>query len=55
MTKPNVCRGGQQIAKMATVVLDIAFWAYAAFRILFIPALSNLDRFQCRRRISYFF
>ncbi len=41
-----------KIAKMATVVLDISFWAYAAFSILFTLALSNLDRFQCWRRIE---
>lgn len=41
-----------KIAKMATIVLDISFWAYAAFSILFTLALSNLDRFQCWRRIE---
>lgn len=41
-----------KIAEMATIVLDISFWAYAAFSILFILALSNLDRFQCWRRIE---
>ncbi|MGB5493029.1 MAG: paraquat-inducible protein A [Sedimenticolaceae bacterium] len=41
-----------KIAGMATVVLDISFWAYAAFSILFTLALSNLDRFQCWRRIE---
>ncbi len=41
-----------KIAKMATIVLGISFWAYAAFSILFTLALSNLDRFQCWRRIE---
>jgi paraquat-inducible protein A len=41
-----------KIAHMATVVLDISFWAYAAFSILFTLAVSNLDRFQCWRRIE---
>jgi paraquat-inducible protein A len=41
-----------KIADMATVILDISFWAYAAFSILFILTLSNLDRFQCWRRIE---
>jgi len=41
-----------KIAKMATVVLGISFWAYAAFAILFILAVSSLDRFQYWRRIE---
>ena len=41
-----------KIAGMATVVLDISFWAYAAFSILFTLAVSSLDRFQCWRRIE---
>lgn len=41
-----------KLAGMATVVLDISFWAYAAFSIVFALAVSNLDRFQCWRRIE---
>ena len=41
-----------KIAKMATIVLDISFWAYAAFSVVFTLTLSNLDRFQCWRRIE---
>ncbi len=41
-----------KIAQMATIHLGISFWAYAAFSILFTLALSNLDRFQCWRRIE---
>lgn len=41
-----------KILHMATVVLGISFWAYAAFTVLFTLALSNLDRFQCWRRIE---
>ena len=41
-----------KIAGMATVVLDISFWAYAAFSIVFALAVSSLDRFQCWRRIE---
>ena len=41
-----------KIAKMATVILGISFWAYAAFAILFILAVSSLDRFQYWRRIE---
>lgn len=36
-----------KIAAMATVVLGISFWAYAAFTIGLTLALSNLDRYQC--------
>lgn len=36
-----------KIAAMATVVIGIAFWAYAAFAICFIVAVANLDRYQC--------
>jgi len=41
-----------KIAKMATIVMGISFWAYGAFSILFILALSNLDRAQCWHRIE---
>ena len=41
-----------KIAKMATVVLGISFWAYAGFAILFTLTLTSLDRFQCWRRIE---
>ncbi len=41
-----------KIAQMATIHMGISFWAYAGFSILFILALSNLDRFQCWRRIE---
>lgn len=36
-----------KIAAMATVVLGISFWAYAAFSILFTYAVASLDRYQC--------
>lgn len=41
-----------KIAKMATIVMGISFWAYGAFSILFILALSSLDRAQCWHRIE---
>lgn len=41
-----------KIAKMATIVLGISFWAYAAFAIMFTVTLTNLDRFQCWRHIE---
>lgn len=41
-----------KIAHMATVILDISFWAYAAFSILFTMTVTNLDRFQCWKRIE---
>ena len=41
-----------KIAHMATVVLGISFWAYAAFTILFVMTLTNLDRFQSWQRIE---
>ena len=41
-----------KIAHMATVVIGISFWAYAAFSILFVLAMSNMDRFQCWRQIE---
>jgi paraquat-inducible protein A len=36
-----------KIAAMATVILGISFWAYAAFSILFTYAVASLDRYQC--------
>lgn len=41
-----------KIANMATIVMGISFWAYGAFSILFILALSSLDRAQCWNRIE---
>ena len=41
-----------KIAAMATVVLGISFWAYAAFTICFTLALASLDRFQCWQDIE---
>jgi paraquat-inducible protein A len=35
-----------KIAKMATVVLGLSFWAYVAFAILFTFAMGVLDRYQ---------
>lgn len=41
-----------KIAHMATVIIGISFWAYAAFSICFTLAVSNLDRFQTWKRIE---
>jgi paraquat-inducible protein A len=41
-----------KIAAMATVVLGISFWAYAAFSILFTFAVASLDRYQCWQLIE---
>jgi len=41
-----------KIGHMATVVMGISFWAYAAFSILFVLSLSALDRAQCWHRIE---
>lgn len=41
-----------KIGHMATVVIGISFWAYAAFSICFILAVAGLDRFQCWERIE---
>ena len=41
-----------KIAHMATVVIGISFWAYAAFTILFVMVLTNLDRYQSWQRIE---
>ena len=36
-----------KIAAMATVVIGLAFWAYAAFTLCFTVTIANLDRYQC--------
>ncbi len=41
-----------KISAMATVVIGISFWAYAAFTISFTLAVAGLDRFQCWERIE---
>ncbi len=41
-----------KIAAMATVVVGVSFWAYAAFAICFTAAVANLDRYQCWQRIE---
>ena len=41
-----------KIAAMATVVMGISFWAYAAFTIVFTLAVSNFDRFQSWNKIE---
>ena len=41
-----------KIAAMATVVIGISFWAYAAFTVCFTLAVSSLDRYQCWERIE---
>ncbi len=41
-----------KIAKMATIVLGISFWAYAAFAVLFTAALTHLDKFQSWQKIE---
>ena len=41
-----------KIAAMATVVIGLSFWAYAAFTICFTVAVANLDRFQCWEHIE---
>ncbi|MEZ5501490.1 MAG: paraquat-inducible protein A [Halioglobus sp.] len=41
-----------KIAAMATVVVGISFWAYAAFTVCFTLAVSSLDRYQCWERIE---
>ena len=41
-----------KIASIATVVLGISFWAYAAFSICFTLALATLDRYQCWEMIE---
>jgi paraquat-inducible protein A len=41
-----------KIGAMATVILGISFWAYIAFTLCFIAALTNLDRVLLWRRIE---
>ncbi len=41
-----------KIGAMATVILGVSFWAYIAFAICFIAALTNLDRLLLWRRIE---
>lgn len=41
-----------KIIHMATVVLGIAFWAYAAFSISFILAVSRLDTYCTWKRLE---
>lgn len=41
-----------KISHMATVVIGVSFWAYAAFSICFILSMSNLDTFQSWKRIE---
>lgn len=41
-----------KISSMATVVLDISFWAYSAFTVCFIAAVAALDRYQCWETIE---
>ena len=41
-----------KVGSMATVEMGFAFWAYAAFSLLFVLAISGLDRAQCWRRIE---
>jgi paraquat-inducible protein A len=41
-----------KIAAMATVVIGLSFWAYAAFAICFTLAVASLDRYQCWERIE---
>jgi len=41
-----------KIGAMATVILGISFWAYIAFAICFIAALTNVDQTLLWRRIE---
>ena len=41
-----------KIAALATVVIGLSFWAYAAFAICFTLAVASLDRYQCWERIE---
>jgi len=41
-----------KIAHMATILVGISFWAYAAFSVLFTMAMTNLDKYQCWQRIE---
>ncbi|MCD6526535.1 MAG: PqiA/YebS family transporter subunit [Desulfuromonas sp.] len=40
-----------KIASMATIVLGLSFWAYVAFTLCFLIAVSGLDRYQFWRII----
>lgn len=40
-----------KIASMATIVLGLSFWAYIAFTLCFLIAVSSLDRYQFWRII----
>jgi len=41
-----------KIGHMATVVMGVSFWAYAAFSLFFTLTVSGLDRAQCWNRIE---
>ena len=41
-----------KIAKLATVVLGLSFWAYIVFTLCVIAALSGLDRYEVWSRIE---
>ncbi|RLA08322.1 MAG: hypothetical protein DRQ54_04425 [Gammaproteobacteria bacterium] len=41
-----------KIGHMATVIMGLSFWAYAVFSLLFVLAISVLDRVQCWHRIE---
>jgi paraquat-inducible protein A len=41
-----------KIGHMATVIVGISFWAYAIFAVLFTLAMTNLDKYQCWRKIE---
>ena len=41
-----------KITHMATIVLGIAFWAYAAFSVSFILAISRLDTYYTWKRLE---
>ena len=41
-----------KIAAMAKVELGISFWAYVAFSIFYLLAVTSLDRFQCWNMIE---
>jgi paraquat-inducible protein A len=42
-----------KVGAMATVILGISFWAYIAFALCFIAALTSLDRVLLWRRIEF--
>lgn len=41
-----------KIMHMATVVLGVSFWSYAAFTVFFVMTLTHLDRYQGWQRIE---